>query len=216
LLLAGLLGCELAASAATYNFIFNNTEQGDGSTASPSLSVASDGTVSKSGGGADSKPLVRTQGIAQAPGGETTVVSETSAPRAAAPAFRHFRFTGAASLYEGRYSAAKGPWATGSFAYFFNPEWGLNAFGVLATSAASNELEAGLEFEIVPIRISLGRVENLVELGFMGGLSHAQDWNDPHLGARVNVNLGESWGLTACGRYAADYAMAEAGLALRL
>jgi hypothetical protein len=221
LVASGLLALELAASAATYTFIFNNTEQGDNSTANPGLSVAADGTVTKTGVvAAPAKPVVNSssQGLVQTPVADAPVSSlaASATQPVATPEFRHFRLIGSAAVYQARLQESSGPKWTGSLAYFYNHEWGLNVFGVIDTDAADNEVQAGAELELVPIRISLGRIENLVEIAILGGASHAQDWTEPHIGARVNLNLGESWGLTATGRYARDYAMAEAGLALHL
>ena len=222
-LVAGLGAVEICASAATYNFIFNNTEQGDNSTATPSLSLAPDGTVTKTG--ADGKPVSSTQGVAQTPGG-TTQVSSTSAPAdsgAATGSFRHLRLIGSAAIYQSSYGDSSGPKWGGSFAYLFNRELGLNAFAALLPTddgSGSNNVLAGLELEVTPIRLSFGRFDNLLEAGILLGGTHIPDhygvWAEPHIGGRVNLNLGESWGLTAAGRYASDYKMAEAGLAIRL
>ena len=69
---AGLFGLA-AAHAATYNFYFNNTEQGDHSTATPSVTVT-DGKMEK-------KP-----GAEPSPAPAAVAAQETPPPAVAAPA----------------------------------------------------------------------------------------------------------------------------------
>jgi hypothetical protein len=240
LFLFTLFASEVAAYAATYNFYFNNTEQGDNSTATPNV-VVNDG---KKEGGKSLEPKnpaldpaassQATSAAAAVPGPAPSSASgqqSTAALPADAvspPEFRHVRLTAGATDLLGAMGASVG------IGYFFNREFGFNAFGVLSrgdykTFGANGTwsgteswtgFDAGLEMEVTPVRIAVGRIEDLLDLGGMLGVStiaaDTGNWVSPHLGARLNINLGSRWGITTTARLNASYAMAEAGLVFKL
>jgi hypothetical protein len=105
-----------------------------------------------------------------------------------------------------------------SLGYRFAPAFGFNAY---VGDAGNSKILVGIDGEWLPLRLDVGSFD-LLEIGGIvgatnivgsGGYSQAALL---HLGARVNVNLGPAFTLTASGRVNKSYAMAELGLALNL
>ncbi len=235
--LTGLASLAMAALAslamgATYNFYFNNTEQGDNSTANPSLSVV-DGKGAKSGG-TEPLPEVMAQPShpPTPPAAPPATETLTGPPPVAAapeqstlmakvesllgqPEFHKTRFTVGAGLHPDH-----DVMLTANAGYFVSREIGFNAFGGVGSKRRRSEFNGGAELEVVPFRVSLGRIENIVDVGFMVGASTSRpasgNWVSPHLGARVNFNVGSRWSLTVAGRGNLGYGSGEAALAIRL
>jgi hypothetical protein len=140
----------------------------------------------------------------------------------AEPGFRHWRLVASAfDLF-----TVVGPSA--DLAYEFNREFGLNAFAAWLPSrdflgsvnSPGGNVFLGFEMEVTPVHIAVGRISDLIDLGGMLGVSTINpddgNWVAPHLGARMNVNLGERWAVTTTARFNASMAVVEAGLAFRL
>jgi hypothetical protein len=98
----------------------------------------------------------------------------------------------------------------------------INAFGgAYKTDGISRgQGFVGGELELVPLRISLFRFEDLIEGGLMLGastLKHAVgNVATAHAGARLTFNLGDKWSITTAARANLGYIIGEAGVAIRL
>jgi hypothetical protein len=257
-----------AAWAGTYNFYFNNTEQGAGSTAAPTVTVSDEAKPAKAPAEAPSAPAaVPASAPAEAPAlgppgaipppppglappeilpppGESVAAAPVEPAR---PARVRLDF-GLSGLFQGGDYSSQPLFApTIGVAFFPIPELGLHFFGgAYLNSGQGNdsytstygggypyggnygygsysstpEFFFGAELELLPIRISIGRFENLLEIGLLGGGSTIAASYDNvftfHGGGIVNVNLGEHWGLTGAVRGNLGYVMGSAGLIVHL
>jgi hypothetical protein len=220
--------------AGTYNFYFNNTEQGANSTASPSLTVSADGkatstgaqqTVSSTDGKLvpDKNPAAGSSVVPAAP---VTTAESAPAQRESDPDFRHFRLelggTKAIHRYQYGYTTDE-QGLLAAVGISFTRELGVNFFG---SRLEKGRWFGGADFEITPIRASLFRMENFLELtGLVGASTLDQVYYGAvllaHVGARVNLNLGHQFGVTAVVRQSLGGSdgtnfMGEAGLIVRL
>lgn len=210
-----------AVKAATYNSIFNNIEQGPGSTASPTIQV-SDGLTKK--------PPAQSQAPTLPAAAEP--VPSTAAEAALAPAAdassgaRRFRLGLLGHMMGQNVNELKKPMLGGgtlSAAYFPIRDLGVSAFG--GTGGHKNSFVGG-EVELVPVRLTLFGLDHFIEAGALAGVStlgrNYGHFGSVHAGGRVTVNFGPQIGLTAgirtnlTGRTDFTYTMAEAGLAVRL
>ena len=228
----GIVGLCYVAWGASYSLIFNNTEQGPNSTASPVVNVSTDGTVTKSGGQGGTTPAIT--GLT-APG-----ISAPAANGAASVAADPVVAQGATSMQELPSSPnlmRRVRVTTGAHSYFnraedtkwsgFGPSLGLGltlvkGVGLNLHAGSTSELErwyGGADLELMPIQLSLGRFDNLIEAGGLVGASslgrRSGETATLHWGARVNANLGEQWGVTTAARVGRGYVLAEGGLTLR-
>lgn len=218
----GLGAIEICASAATYNFYFNNTEQGDNSTATPTVTLNGDKlktTAEKTAGTSAPASVPAPASASSAPAVASHESTTALSPgEIAAPEFRHWRVTG------GLVTKSSALGGSVNLGYFFNREFGINAYGgglgQNFVSGNSQHFFGGAELEVVPIRISVGRIDNLIDLGALLGVSTLEadedNWISPHAGIRMNLNLGSRWALTTTTRFNASYAMGELGIAIRL
>ena len=180
---AALVASEWAAHAATYNFYFNNTEQGDNSTATPSVTVRDDGKVFKNGVPVENAKKDATPGTAKdeasAPVGSSSYVSTAVVPKENKDP--HWRFSLGVSAFkdygsDASYPSSNDPQLSASFSFFFNRYIGLTLFGSKLPGIAysmdnysDSNWMMGFEAEIVPFHISIGGAENALEIGFLGG-----------------------------------------------
>lgn len=222
----GLLGI---AGAATYNLYFNNTEQGDNSTATPSLSVATDGAgkleVKKNGETAATAPetplptpqttippqptILPPPMIQAAPGSAQSVASVFTAPN---------------TDHKWRASVVGGVFAEGYFdgasiganlGYFPLSYLGFNAFvGGLDTS-----FHGGAELELTPFKLNVFGFQDTLEVGAMIGLNSlaaaSSNFVSAHIGARAAWNFGSRWMVTTQVRGNLGFITADAGLGYR-
>ena len=205
------------AWSATYSFYFNNTEQGPNSTATPSITV--DG-VKATGTGAQqtvsSNGTVLTGLAPVSPADTAPAASIANAPAVPSSGFKRFRVilgTTTLSRYGigGLLKRVGGSFEAG---FWIGKDLGIHVLG-----GGVSESTYGLaEIEIVPLRLTLFRFENLIELGVLAGGhtdSPYMDWpRYLHAGARLNLNLGDSWSLTTSLRLSPGASIADAGLAM--
>lgn len=99
---------------------------------------------------------------------------------------------------------------------------GFTAFGGAQydnNQLASNPY-AGLDLEFRPFRLPVTETYDLFQFGFLAGATTLGGYHGNsgslHLGARVDINLGSTFGITAATRFNLDYAMFEAGIVTRL
>lgn len=190
LIAAALAVSEWAAHAATYNFYFNNTEQGDNSTATPNMTVTDDGKVFKTGMPVDTAKKDAAPSAVQAPA-LLAPASESSARLSAVaenpnPSVQHWRFSvglsamqeyGDSNNFSHEHPAEPGV----SVSFFFNKYVGLTLFGAKLPTEdfMPNRWAFGLEAEVLPFHITVAGVENFLELGVIGGvLAEHQDNGD--------------------------------------
>lgn len=236
---SALLGVALMAGgearAATYNFYFYNNDRDPG--AKPPTVTVSDGK------GREDEILPQPEAPSSAlpasePSGKSVAkVSDRDLESDLRPKGRGFRLSlggvmlqqssqsQAASYYSTYYGTSSVPAQYGgmvSLGYHFTQSVGVTLFGGSLTSSADpfSQLFGGGELELLPIRLSVGRLEDLVELGGLVGLSTLSpaDTNkfSGHVGARLNINLGREWAVTSVARLNLAYQMYEAGLVFRM
>ena len=212
------------AHAASYQFNFNNVEQGANSTASPSLQVH--GNEVKKSPGDSTMPAPQVSGDL-APKVEVTS-SKSEAPiadlGAGTSTHRSFRLGFLASaLNLGRADrATHTSWGGGlSASYLPLKGLGITGFGAVGEW---NHYYAGLEAEVTPFRLSVFGLNDLVELGAVGGASiigqGSQNDLVAHVGARIGLNLGDRVSVAATARTnltngSFQALMADAGLTVR-
>lgn len=194
-------------TAATYNFYFNNTEQGDNSTATPSLAVEhqADGTdvVKKNG------DVVNEEAKETSPAELPASASAAEGTHDQTPA-RPFRLSlaGGVEFYDD--SAVLGPWGQG---YYYNGSGDalyyqlslaympLSYLGFQGFVAAGRKWSAGVELELDPVKLTLFGHEDVFELGLLAGASTMaavdDNWVSLHVGARAALNFGKRWQLAA-------------------
>lgn len=219
----GMFGLAWVAWGGSYNFYFNNTEQGSNSTATPTVTVTTD---EKSKSGANSVPASET---GTAPAAQTVTVpgsapgpvsaNTVAATEDSSKKSRRFRAS-ATGLVMGRKAGGEKSVGGGlGFAYFPVREIGLNIYG-FGMNGGGEDGVVGLDLEVLPLRFSLGRFENLIETGPILGASTFKRASGNlvtlHAGLRLNFNLGEQWSITSSARINMGYKMAEAGIAVHL
>jgi hypothetical protein len=242
-LVIGLCGLAYVAWGATYNFYFNNTEQGDNSTATPSVTV-SDGKATKTPGTPEAQPSPGPSAAPVVTASPTPV--EPPAPIGPAPApataenrsearlsmlsqfwrelplgqdeQRHFRLTaGGASFLSG---GSIGPIVDA--AIVFNKWVAINGFAAsLDSDYRRQKATYGAELELTPLHIPLGEAHpRFIELGLVAGVNNIyplpENYVTPHAGARLTLNFGNTIALTAVGRGNAGHQMIESGIVFKL
>lgn len=222
LVLASLAAWGCLAQAATYNFYFNNTEQGDNSTATPTVTMSGDKSKPSAERTPGAPALAGVPAPAPASAAPTVAAHEShtalSPGEIPAPEFRHCRITGGLANKSGAWGGSA------NLGYFFTREFGINAFGggfgQNYLNGNDTRFFGGAELEVTPIRITVGRIDNLIDIGGLLGVStidaDEDNWISPHAGLRMNLNLGNRWSLTTTSRFNASYAMGELGIAIRL
>lgn len=218
------------AEAATYNFYFNNAEQGDNSTAAPSVVVHDKGegqapVVQKV---PDPQPSAVPSGQAAGITPEPASPSPTSSNESVVPAYlpqpsdlmskinrRWFRLQGGYSAV-GTVQPKNDSYTT----YSYSSDYGYSTYSSSGSSHGRGgyELSAtllpskyvgltafygpvlGLEVEMIPIHSWEGKVE----MGFMLGVSQVNSEGGAvgHGGARLSWNTNYPWGVTLAARLA--------------
>ena len=198
----GLTGVAYVSWGATYNLYFNNTEQGNNSTATPNLTVT-DGKVSSSGAGttnaAPAAVTTNTTGPAVAEPVHTEPVAapseradatsiaeaEPERPKKRTKWFKltagagaaiqkydphnlngmgsDFRSTQPALVIEGSMNLVK--------------DLGINIFAAsnVSSSHESSSGFFGAELELMPLHLSIGRFENVLDLGLLAGVNNIRN-----------------------------------------
>jgi hypothetical protein len=230
MVILSLVGFMRGVQAATYNVLFNNVEQGAGSTANPTVHVA-DGKAVKSEGTsvnplATMEPAPSPAASPAAAPEKTVAAGNGTAPAPEGNKLRRARFAlGGAVLGQNRGDLESGSKWGGSLnaSYFFLDELGVNAFTGWTPGRSAL---VGTELEFVPLHATFFGQPRFIELGALAGastLGRSQGlWGTVHAGARATVNFSDRYGLTATvrtnltdrSRY--DYLLAEVGLTVRL
>ena len=212
------------ASAETYNFYFNNTEQGANSTASPKLMVGS--------GDASKKPLLTEKTAADAttvlppavamPAGNSNM-TETTAPQAIGDPFNPWRFGIGFSMVRQKIDnyglgddlpLMKG--FSAGISYSFSKWLGIASyFGVMKCqdfSEYQRDLQVnvqdkffiGTELEFSPLRFVSAGGNDIFALSLLAGADSASaasgDVVSPHVGARMNIGIYKNILLTCAAR----------------
>ena len=254
--LFGFIGVVCVSMGANYNFYFNNTEQGNNSTAAPNLTVT-DGKVSSSGAGTTNAvpPTVVANPMSPVPKGEVAKTepkmelpsqtgsaaltkAEIAQPKQSRKWFK-LTASGAAVQKDanrmGYLKYSEPAFVLQGTVSFFR-DLGLNAFGAVYTSTDRNsDRFYGAEFEFIPVHLTIGKLENFIDLGVAVGANNARQTTEiqdataesklsyrqqsqfgAHLGFRTSINIGNEWSITAGIRGGREFAMAEAGLSLKL
>lgn len=211
--------------AATFNYIFNNTEQGENSTASPSIVVDGDKITKKNG------ELVSTTSAPSAPTNAEIESAHNLKYRimAMGNVMHHnsdqnitFRFTSRDFESLGRKSNSHINASLGA-SIFTGRDMALSAFLI---GGKTEKAHYGAEAEFIPLRIAVLGKSDFIETGLLLGAStigreNLEKAGTFHAGARVNVNFLPQLGITGAARTNLNerskyrYAMAEAGLAYR-
>lgn len=106
--------------------------------------------------------------------------------------------------------------------YNFTESFAINVYGGARYAKPNDKryYHVGMDFEIIPIRIPVTRNWELFELGFLLGASNAlaakDNWGTLHVGARVNINIMETFGLTVSTRANLGHVLLEGGLTARI
>lgn len=215
------------AHSATYNFYFNNTEQGDNSTATPNVTI-NDGKAPKK---QEQKPEVKSEDLPeQYPADEPAVVSPEATPVPSRPTSTaaarlesrrsferdhpHWRFIGGAfaAHSEGNETIERSVFDDDwdPFNSSYSERRSRSGGGVLLTGTyfftpiigATVFLgsAAGTEFELTPLHL----LNDTIELGAMVGVTAINydliDKASAHVGARLGLNFGRNWGISVAGR----------------
>jgi hypothetical protein len=219
--------------AGTYNFYFDNAEQGDNSTATPTVKVngneKSDADVTQHPAASSNAPAASP--VAVAP----HLVSDEETPRSGVNwnladlfnqnRFHHFSFGVGYANFD--YSS-KAPYDSNTYmggdsgegplfsvGYDLNRDIGLKIY----MAQLDNYWIDGANLELTPIHISIGKVDDLIDLG---GLVGAEEFHDGWpgekfvFGPRMNVNLTPAIQITSACRFTTASRLIEAGMALRL
>lgn len=218
------------SESATYNFYFNNVEQGDNSNATPNVTISEDGvkkTDGKEGDKQDKLNLMNPNSNpppASGPNSVAQINTETLVP--------YTRHTYRLGILGGPtwglgHSTLNNDGRLGvnlELAWTPSRDIGINFFvGGLHQGTFVNDggtlLLGGAEIEWTPIRISIGRIENMVDVGFLLGASSLaaapDNWVSAHTGTRIALNLGEDWSALATGRINLGFVSGQVGLAYR-
>ncbi len=217
LVAAGILAMRGALHAATYNFYFNNTEQGPNSTASPMVTVNGEGKPSTI-----SPPVDKSE--------ERTGSTLTQEQRdGIASFFKKFRFgigwnnakTKQSAAYNYVTESGMGLGSSNEYedelegfganlGFSFNSYFGLEAFVTSLRYTGSNmgAVVFGGGLEVTPVRLSLFGAEDVVSLSALGGASNAfmlhfnHDGIAWYYGAKLGVRLSKHVGIQVSARIA--------------
>lgn len=240
LFLAAAAAVASTAWGATYNFYFNNMEQGDNGQATPTVLV-----------GPSPQPGIQQAQVAPAPEA-APVAPVTATPEGPAPAasqavaiapdpapseLRRVRLTfAAAGVWQNVQESYSYEYAANGYSYTSRrgTAGGLIGLGAylsrgVALSGYFGAYEAfgggasplvGADLELVPLRLSLGKWADAIEGALLLGASTFRraegNWVALHAGARLSFNFGSAWGVTAAARANLGSVIGEAGLVVRL
>lgn len=210
--------------AATFNYIFNNVEQGPNSTASPSLSVSGEkpklvqSPPEEGGAPVESLPSPVPSVAPVFPATQSTV-THASSPGHDADKRKAWR----AELLAHSVNRDQGVGGTFTLGYFPLRELGVSArFGTGADFKQSAYW--GGELEVIPLRLSVFGAQDMLDLGAVVGgssLGHALGTATAHAGVKSSIHFGDRFALTAglrtnlTSRSEFTYLLADAGISLR-
>ena len=218
--LIGLFTTE--ASAATYNWYFNNVEQGKNSEANPVLTTDGKKTQKKRINEKGKETMTEVQGPSSSVEG-TSVVKEKSLTEDDERQWRMIVSASQSGYDMGQASQYSSPGGMFSAAYYFEKQIGINLFGGFLPK---EEFFAGGELELIPLQLKVFDLDRFIEAGLMLGAmslgkTKTQD-GTLHAGVRLNVNMGPRFGLSSTlrtnisGRANTRYYMSQLGLSYRL
>ncbi|MBL7716700.1 MAG: hypothetical protein JNL01_14645 [Bdellovibrionales bacterium] len=224
--------------AATYNIIFNNTEQkGNGSVAKPSIAV--DGNKVKAEGADETFQSSKETGkedeekLANGDESEAEIAESEEAEsrsvrkkkwKSTGSDFGRFRIAGSYLLPEagnGNYQGLSNGFV-GSLGVYLSERLVLNAFYLPVENR-----HFGLEFEIAPVIVPGRNLPHIFELALLAGVNQLgfSQQNDrasylssrlsAHAGARATFYGSQHFGFTASYRRAVDTYFADVGVVLR-
>ena len=219
---SGLLGGLLVSRAATYNFHFNSTEQGDNSTATPTV-IINDDLKSK----AEGTPTTAASGTPTSSGGSTqtsSIQGDSPTDKAKPTARWGLNVSWAAFATDGHPQLG----ALFSLHYLFTDDFGVRA---LIGSAKDPHVFTGAELMFMPWHIPFGKFD-LVDLGMVGGLFAMSDPSGArwaflpdefevsmlpsiYAGATGTLHLSKAWGLQASFRASTSFALGDVGVTMR-
>ena len=218
--------------AASFNYYFNNVEQGANSKASPVLNVGSKGIPTKA---ADAAP----ENAAESPSSESQEYVESSLPSDSTPAKNEtsgeIDLSGKESWVRlGILTHSLGPdvspfgennrvGGTVTLGFFPLRDFGINA---MAAVGSLEHFFYGAEFEAVPLRVSLFGLNHFIEGSALVGASSIGKTEGRigsiHGGVKLGVNFGREIGFTTgfrtnlSDRNRFQYYMMDAGLQIRI
>jgi hypothetical protein len=198
----------IRAYGATFNTIFNNVEQGPGSTSNPVLNVTNGKpttpatSASTQSSSHSSSPVDLGSQVELAPQVASSELPQTTIANGELP-FRRFRLnvsgTVMKALHESTHPENKFTGGSLGLSYFLDKDVGFRAI-VGGQEGRRSPLLMG-EFEFLPLRASLFRMEDFMELGVIFGLTNyvplKDTWGSAYAGVRSNLNLGQRWGVSA-------------------
>jgi hypothetical protein len=206
--LFGLVWSAWATQAATFNFMFNNTEQGPNSKASSVLNTKDPSTAQVVQTTTDEDGNTTTT-TSTAPETDTIEIGETTASSEALLAENsirrhHLRFglSFSGSTFDEDQLIAPG--AQLEYTYSLHSILGITGFGNLNTEAWTG----GLELDLVPLRLDVFGKEDFMEAAVMAGGMLSGDYEGdeglrlaPHLGLRATINWTDSVGFVSSLRW---------------
>lgn len=231
----------LPAHAATFQYIFNNVEQGSGGTSSPSISIDGEGQAKKSGA---AKNSVAAPSLTTNPEATATSVAEAGEIGEASPApYARFRLMATGARITEAHGGSAWSRTRGDLQNIVNSDADVTA-GLAATIFASRDIgftgfwlpgresdanrygRFGAEMEFIPVRVAVLGNTDFIEAGALLGASTfgreaLKKAGTLHAGARLNVNFHSQLGITGAARTnftdrrSYRYAQAELGLAYR-
>jgi hypothetical protein len=225
------------SQAATFQYIFNNIEQGEGGTASPSIQV-NGSEVKKNGVVTTASDPAPTPSAPSAANANTMTTEMAEMVLAETPKHR-FRVIGSGTRMS--YSTGKGFGnitrdverlgrsdsslsAALALTYWTSPDIGFTAFWWAPTGRTENVF--GGEMEFVPVRVAVLGKTDFIEAGLLGGASQMgkkelRKFGTFHVGGRLSVNFHRHLGITSSvrtnltDRATYQYTQADLGLAYR-
>ena len=234
--LMGLLSLSImSGESAQYNFHLNSVEQGANSVANPVLSI-NGSKVEKTG---EKSTEGASQTFSNASPQSTDVVPVSSVSTQVSSEVdetRYFRF-GVSALQgnvksDGKWNQDHNDKATldvvGQLGVYPISYLGFNAFGGGFSHSKRNKYLLGGEVHLIPVKMDIFGMRDLLEIGVMGGIwnlvpetSPNKHWATPFLGAKASLNFGRTkkddprWGLVSSIRANQNIATADLGLAYK-
>lgn len=229
--LSGFLVLSSLAHAETYNFFFDEAknkrksqhpvssspEEGVPAGAKPPVVIHNNVTVPETSSPASGSP--------RASASVSAVVAPAAASRpprwkvAFGPMISRVPYSGGSQFYSRPDDRWDRPAMVLSLGYRFMPAFGVNSFLGLHLNYDWNPV-FGADLEAFPIRVDVGRFD-LIEVGVLAGVSNilaaaSTGGIVPHIGARLNINLGSHVTLTSAMRLAEKFHSTEWSLAFNI
>lgn len=213
------------AGAAVYNLYFNNVEQGDNSTATPSVTLQTKGDEAKLVSPSPApevtalapSPSPAPVEVKAAPGATPTETATLAKPEAKSHKFRFAVGLGAIGADVDGYRHVISNNVMIELGYYPLPYLGFNAFG--GPTEGEPQAFAGAELELIPLKVNLFGFTDALEFSVMGGgttLAAAPgNVMSLHLGGRAALNFGERWTVAVTGRANGGFFTTDLGLGVR-